>query len=77
MLHWSAWIVGMVAATSLPGWGVVLLSGAICGLQYWLSPTIISYFMRKNDRMTDEYTVYCHEVTGIASRVCHFSTSKN
>lgn len=66
MLHWSAWIVGMVAATSLPGWAVVLLSGAICGMQYWLSPTIISYFMRKNDRMTDEYTVYCHEVTGIA-----------
>ncbi|WED23444.1 hypothetical protein L3Q72_19585 [Vibrio sp. JC009] len=66
MLHWSAWIVGMVAATNLPGWGVVLLSGVICGLQYWISPTIIGYFMRKSGKMTDEYTVYCHEVTGIA-----------
>ena len=66
MLHWSAWIVGMVAATSLPMWAVVVLSGVICGLQYWLSPTIIGYFMRKSGKMTDEYSVYCHEVTGIA-----------
>ena len=50
MLHWSAWIVGMVAATSLPMWAVVVLSGVICGLQYWLSPTIIGYFMRNPER---------------------------
>jgi PTS system ascorbate-specific IIC component len=66
MLHWSAWIVGMVAATSLPTIAVVLLSGLICGVQYWASPAIIAYFMKKSGKMTDEYSVYCHEVTGIA-----------
>lgn len=66
MLHWAAWIVGMVAATSLPTWAVIGLSGLICGLQYWISPSIIGFFMKKSGKMTDEYTVYCHEVTGIA-----------
>ncbi|MGD9474148.1 MAG: PTS ascorbate transporter subunit IIC [Eubacteriaceae bacterium] len=65
MLHWAAWIVGMVAATDLSPVMVVLVSGAICGVQYWLSPTIIHYFMRKTDRMTDEWSLYCHEVVGI------------
>ncbi len=66
MLHWSAWIVGMVAATSFSPAMVVIISGVICGLQYWLSPTIIHFFMRRNDRLTDEWSLYCHEVTGIA-----------
>ncbi len=66
MLHWAAWIVGMVAATSLPSYQVVLLSGLICGLQYWLSPTIHHYFMRNNENLTDEWSLYTHEVTGIA-----------
>lgn len=66
MLHWAAWIVGMVAATNLSPVMVVLVSGIICGLQYWISPTIIHYFMRKNDRLTDEWSLYCHEVVGIS-----------
>lgn len=66
MLHWAAWIVGMVAATSLSPAMIVIVSGLICGLQYWLSPTIIHYFMRNNDRLTEDWSLYCHEVSGIA-----------
>jgi Uncharacterized protein conserved in bacteria len=65
MLHWAAWIVGMVAATNFSPVMVVFVSGILCGLHYWLSPTIIHYFMRKNDRLTDEWSLYCGEIVGI------------
>lgn len=66
MMIWACWTVGILLPT---GWStaVIVAVGAIlCGIHYWLIPAIHGYFLRRSGRLTDEYSLYVPDITGVA-----------
>lgn len=66
MVNITAWIVGVLAVSNLSSSSLIITAGIIAGLYFWLTPTINHYFMRNNDRLTDEWSVFIPEVLSIA-----------
>ncbi|HHU48229.1 MAG TPA: hypothetical protein GXZ37_00705 [Clostridiales bacterium] len=67
LVIWASWAVGVLVA--YPGVGflaVVLIAGIFCGIYSWLSSAVSYHFMKKSGRMTDEFSLYVPEITGIA-----------
>lgn len=63
MLLFAAWVITYLAGFGFSGTSLILLGGLICGLQYWLSPSIIRPFMAK--RITSEWSLCMPNVFGI------------
>jgi len=66
MVIWASWIVGILAGTHITTTGMVITAGILCGLHYWLTPAAHHYFMKRNDRLTAEWSLYVPDVTGVA-----------
>lgn len=66
MVIWAAWIVGILAGTSMSSTTLIVTASILSGLHYWLTPAINHYFMKKNDKLTSEWSLYMPEITGIA-----------
>jgi len=61
MLLWAAWEVGILAGFGMEGLPLMLASGIIAGLFYWLAPTLIYPTMK--DTMTDEWSLCMPAIT--------------
>ena len=66
MMIWACWIVGILLGTGWSEGAVIGAASIICGLHYWLTPAIIHRFLRRNDRLTGEWSLYVPEITGVA-----------
>lgn len=67
LVIWASWAVGIIVV--YPGVSfltVVLVAGIFCGVYNWLASAVSYYFMKKSGRMTDEFSLYVTEITGIA-----------
>jgi len=67
LVIWASWAVGVLVAYPMANFiTVVLVAGVFCGIYNWLASAISYHFMKKSGRMTDEFSLYVTEITGIA-----------
>ncbi len=65
MLLWSGWTVAVLFGFGLEGWPLIIAGGIICGLFYWLAPTIMYPCLR--DHVTDEWSLCMPNITGVVA----------
>ena len=65
MVIWASWIVAILVGVGMSSAWIIITASIVCGLHYWLIPAINHYFMKKNDNLTSEWSLYMPEVTGI------------
>lgn len=63
MLLFAAWVTVFLVGHGFSGVSLAITSGIICALQYWLTPSIIRFFMKA--KITDEWSLYMPNVSGI------------
>jgi len=66
MVNITAWIVGVLAGTNLSSGSIIITAGIVAGFYFWLTPAINHYFMRNNDNLTSEWSLFVPDVTSIA-----------
>lgn len=64
MLLFAAWVTVFLVGHGFSGVSLAIISGVICGLQYWLTPSIIRFFMKA--KITDEWSLCVPDVIGVA-----------
>lgn len=64
MLLFAAWATTFLVGFGFSGAGLAIAAGIFCALQYWLTPSIIRFFMK--DKLTADYSLCMPNISGIA-----------
>jgi PTS system ascorbate-specific IIC component len=66
LVIWASFSVGIIVANpDVSFLSVVLFGGVFCGVYNWLASAVSYHFMKKSGRMSDEWSLYVTEITGI------------